>query len=221
MFNFPVFITLYAGFTHAFETDHLLAVSTIVSTRNQAAKAVKDGMYWGLGHTSTIFIVGAIVLLLKLQLNEKVFNYFEAVVGLMLITLGGYRVYKWFTNRKGLAKEQDHHADEYNQPHSHGVTFKHEHPHLPAYNIGLVHGLAGSGSLMVLVISQAPSIQYALIYLMVFGAGSISGMMVAASAFSLPFTRQALQFGKLQAILIFLSAGLSITYGGWVVYSHL
>lgn len=220
MLNFPVFITLYAGFTHAFETDHLLAVSTIVSTRNQAAKAVKDGMYWGLGHTSTIFIVGAIVLLLKLQLNDKIFNYFEAVVGLMLITLGGYRVYKWFTNRKGLVnKATQQHTSVHT--HSHSVFFKHKHSHLPAYNIGLVHGLAGSGSLMVLVISQAPSIHYALVYLMVFGAGSIGGMMVAAGAFSLPFTRQALQFGKLQAVLIFLSAGLSMTYGGWVVYSHL
>lgn len=218
MFSFPLLLTIYAGFSHAFETDHLLAVSNIVSQRNSIIKAVKDGIFWGLGHTSTILIVGVIMLLLKVQINPAYFHYLEACVGVMLVGLGVYRLFKL---KKALAA---------------GTFAVHAHPHVPpvsvtntdvkklhlvSYGIGLVHGLAGSGELVLLVMLQIASPQNGLLYLLIFGVGSIIGMLVAAAMFSLPFSKKILQARVLQVILILLSSVLSIAFGSSVMYKSL
>lgn len=94
MFSFPLLLTIYAGFAHAFETDHLLAVSNIVSQRNNAFKSMKDGIFWGLGHTSTILLIGILILLLKVHVNENYFHFLEAGVGVMLVIMGFFRLSK-------------------------------------------------------------------------------------------------------------------------------
>lgn len=221
----PLLLTLYAGFTHAFETDHLLAVSNIVTSRNKTINAVKDGMYWGLGHTSTIFFIGILILLLKFQVAPYYFNYFEALVGVMLILLGIYRLVKWFKEKKPKLHTHQHtHADGHIHAHTHIHTIdkaSHEHTHFPAYSIGLVHGLAGSGSLMLIVMSQMKTVTNGLGYLLLFGLGSVAGMMLAAGIFSLPFSQRLLQSKWLQAGFVFVSAGLCIVYGSWVMYQNL
>lgn len=225
MFNLPFIMTLYAGFTHAFETDHLLAVSNMVTRRSKTIKAVKDGMYWGLGHTSTILLTGIGVLLLKFQVNENYFGYFEALVGVMLIFLGVYRIVKWYKERKPFLHTHPHlHGDGRQHSHTHlhyAGRQGHQHSHLPAYQVGLVHGLAGSGSLMLLVMSQSKSVSYGLVYLIIFGFGSVLGMMIAAGVFSLPFSQQLFRNQKYQMVLVFLSATLCIVYGGWVIFQNL
>lgn len=221
----PLLLTLYAGFTHAFETDHLLAVSNIVTNRNKTMHAVKDGMYWGLGHTSTIFFIGILILLLKFQVAPYYFNYFEALVGVMLILLGIYRLVKWFKEKKPrLHTHQHKHADGHIHTHTHLHSIdkpSHEHTHFPAYSIGLVHGLAGSGSLMLIVMTQMKTVTNGLGYLLLFGLGSVAGMMLAAGIFSLPFSQRLLQSKWLQAGFVFASAGLCIVYGSWVMYQNL
>lgn len=212
MMNFSLLLTLYAGFTHAFETDHLLAVSNIVTNRNKTTKAVKDGLFWGLGHTSTIIIIGVFMLLLKFNISEKYFRWFEAGVGIMLLTLGIYRLYKWYKEKRVQLHTLTH-------THTSGKG-SYEHTHLPAYNIGLVHGLAGSGSLIILVMSKSQSVSYGLAYLLIFGIGSVVGMMMAAGAFSLPFSQKIFTSKPIQAILIFSSAIVCILYGCWVFYKN-
>lgn len=225
MINFPLLITLYTGFTHAFETDHLLAVSNIVSNRNKTIKAIKDGLFWGLGHTSTIFAMGIIILLLKFHIEEKYFSWFEATVGLMLILLGIYRIKKWYKEKDIVLHTHVHsHTDGHAHSHIHIHTAKkqsHQHSHLPAYNIGLIHGIAGSGSLIMLVMSESQSVTYGLLYLLLFGLGSVAGMMLAAGVFSLPFSQKMLANKPLQASLVFLSALLCIGYGCWVLYKNI
>lgn len=225
MITLPILVTLYAGFTHAFETDHLLAVSNIVTNRNKTVKAVKDGMFWGLGHTSTIFFIGIVILLLKFQIAPYYFTYFEAFVGVMLICLGIYRLQKWFREKKPVVHVHPHvHADGHVHAHAHLHTVNkstHQHSHFPAYSIGLVHGLAGSGSLMLIVMSQMKTVTNGLGYLLIFGLGSVAGMMLAAGFFSLPFSQRMLQSKLLQVGLVFLSASLCIGYGSWVLYQNL
>lgn len=225
MLQFPLLLTLYAGFSHAFETDHLLAVSNIVTRRSQTLKAVKDGLYWGMGHTSTLLLMGVLMLLLKFQLAEKYFGYFEAGVGLMLVLLGIFRLARWFREKKPVLHIHRHaHNNGPAHAHLHWHTNGkqiHQHTHWPAYNIGLVHGLAGSGSLILLVMSQSQSVLNGLAYLLIFGLGSVMGMMLAAGAFSLPFSRKLLRTNWLMAVLVWLSASLCIVYGGWVIYENL
>ena len=86
--SFPLLFAAAVGFGHAFEADHLVAVGNIVTKRDRLAFAIKDGIYWGLGHTSTIFLIGMIMIVGKSTFLNGYFGYFEAIVGLMLIILG-------------------------------------------------------------------------------------------------------------------------------------
>ncbi|MES2773968.1 MAG: urease accessory protein [Bacteroidota bacterium] len=219
-----MFVTIYAGFTHAFEADHLLAVSNIVSNRTRVKMAVKDGMYWGLGHTSTIFLIGILMILFKAAITPQYFKYFEALVGLMLIVLAIYRLQKYFRAKAIVVHAHGHpHAGEtHSHVHVHlQKTDKHEHPHSLAYGVGLVHGLAGSGALIVVVMSQMKAPADGLIYLLIFGAGCIGGMVLAAGLFSIPFSRKMMKAKALQTILIIISSLLCLLYGGKVIYENL
>ena len=201
--SFPLLFAAIVGFGHAFEADHLVAVGNIVTKRNKLSLAVKDGIYWGLGHTSTIFLIGLIMIVGKATFLNDWFGYFEAGVGLMLILLGFHRLWQYYTqeNRTNLIDDNDNH-------------------HL-AYGVGLIHGLAGSGAMVLLVMNEIQTITNSLIYLLIFGMGSIIGMLVAAGIFSLPFSKKLADNQRLQFGLVLLSSLLCIGYGGYVIYENL
>ena len=215
MFPFPLFLTVYAGFAHAFETDHLLAVSNIVSQRNSTFTSVKDGVFWGLGHTSTILLMGVIMLLLKVRVSPAYFHHIEAAVGLMLVVLGSFRLFKLKRFLSAVVVET---------PAAQMVAVTNtglKKLHLVSYGVGMVHGLAGSGELVLLVMLQMASLQMGMLYLLIFGVGSILGMLVAAAMFSLPFSKKILQSRLLQVTLILLSSILCIGFGMSVIYKNL
>ena len=197
---FKIFLTIYAGLEHAFEADHLLAVNTLVSHRENLKQSLKDGIFWGIGHTTTIFLVGILMIGFKLNIGENVFKNFEAGVGIMLIFLGIYRMSKLY-----FPKQHNH---------THNTS-------RAAFGVGLIHGLAGSGALVVLVISQMKTPFEGLMYILIFGLGSIFGMFLAAYLFSIPYTKSLLKSKKLQASLVIVSSLLCIIYGGKVVYENL
>lgn len=197
---FKIFLTIYAGLEHAFEADHLLAVNTLVSHRENLKQSLKDGIFWGIGHTTTIFLVGILMIGFKLNIGENIFKNFEAGVGIMLIFLGIYRMSKLY-----FPKQHNH---------THNTS-------RAAFGVGLIHGLAGSGALLVLVISQMKTPFEGLMYILIFGLGSIFGMFLAAYLFSIPYTKSLLKSKKLQASLVIISSLLCIIYGGKVVYENL
>lgn len=232
-------ITVYAGLEHAFEVDHLLAVNNLVTNRTDIKEAVKDGVYWGIGHTLTIFVVGIFMIGFKVAVSETVFSYLEATVGLLLVFLGIFRLTKLF--QKKLHSHTYSHTHSHSHPnsiihsHLHSHTYSHahfsfsnnhQHPkiskkHKAAFGIGLVHGLAGSGALIVLVLSQMKTTLEGLLYILIFGTGSIVGMFIASGLFSLPFSKSILKSEKLQIGLILLSSLLCIFYGSHVIYENL
>ena len=194
------------GFTHAFEIDHLLAVSSIVNRRKSALLAIKDGIYWGLGHTSTILFIGVLMILAQVAVSEKTFHLFEAGVGLMLTALGVQRVRDLW-----LQKQRHAHAHAHQIPHNHRL----------AYSVGLVHGLAGSGTLVLLVMTQLKTAWQGISYLLIFGLGSVLGMLLASGVFYLPFSRRVSHNFMLQRGLTLLSALLCIGFGGKVMFENL
>jgi high-affinity nickel permease len=224
MYTFPLLLTVYAGFTHAFEADHLLAVSNIVSQRNNIRLSLKDGIFWGLGHASTIFFIGVLMIIFKVGISEQSFHYFEAIVGVMLISLAIYRLYKFFRNKKIVihSHAHDHLGEHHQHLHVHvGNKNKHRHAHSVAYGVGLVHGLAGSGALIVIVMSQMKNPAEGLAYLIIFAFGCIGGMMLASGLFSIPFSKKVMQAKTLQATLIIISSVVCLLYGGKVIYENL
>lgn len=230
-------ITAYAGLEHAFEADHLLAVNSLVTNRNNLKESVKDGIYWGIGHTLTIFVVAVLMIGFKVAVSESIFSYLEATVGLMLVFLGIYRLTKLFKkNTHTHTYSHSHtlsnsdpvsHLHSHTYSHSHIVTVSnHTHPNKlnsfnAAFGVGLVHGLAGSGALVVLVLSQMKTTLEGLSYILIFGIGSIIGMFIASGLFSLPYGKSVLKSQKLQFILIIISSLLCILYGGKVIYENL
>ncbi|WP_210518811.1 urease accessory protein [Hymenobacter terricola] len=199
---FPVVVALVAGFAHAFEADHLVAVSNIVTRRTTARAAIKDGVFWGLGHTSTILLVALVFLLGRLVLHLGTFRYLEASVGLMLVGLGGGRLWK--------------------MRHLRIAGHAHAEPAFSlAYGVGMVHGLAGSGALLLSVLTQIKSSWDGIRYLLIFGAGSVAGMMVAAGIFSLPFSVAILQSSGLRTALSVVSSVLCVGLGLKVLYQNL
>ena len=244
MFTFPLLLTIYAGFTHAFETDHLLAVSNIVSQRDHPWSSMKDGIFWGLGHSSTIFLVGLLMIVFKVGIAEHSFHYFEATVGLMLIALAVYRMVKFFSGKKLIIHQHSHvhlpgvkpqgplslakahkHLHVHFAPkgtftHSQVHSHAHGHSHKLAYGVGLVHGLAGSGALVILVMAAIKSPLQGLSYLLIFSGGCVGGMLVAAGLFSVPFSKKLIQAPALQTLLIILTCLLSLIYGGKVIYDN-
>jgi cytochrome c biogenesis protein CcdA len=224
MFTFPLLLTVYAGFTHAFEGDHLLAVSNIVSQRNSIKSAMKDGIFWGLGHASTIFFIGLLMIVFKASIQDRYFHYFEAIVGGMLIALAIYRLMKFFREKKIIVHvhPHDHNGAQHKHLHVHlGDAHVHHHTHTIAYGVGLVHGLAGSGALILIAVSQMKSPVDGLLYLIIFGVGCMAGMLVAASLFSVPFSKKLIQAQSLQSFLIIATSLLCLVYGSKVIYENI
>ncbi len=205
--TFPLLFAAVVGFIHAFEADHLVAVSSIVTRREKILLAIKDGIFWGLGHTSTIFLIGLLMIVGKVTLFNGYFGYFEAIVGLMLILLGIHRLYQYFRSK------QHHHQH-------HQLMDPNEKHHL-AYGVGLVHGLAGSGAMILLVMTEIQGSFNSILYLLIFGLGSIAGMLVAAGIFSLPFSKKFTKNQYLQIGLILISSLLCIGYGAYVLIENL
>jgi len=232
-----IFITAYAGLEHAFEADHLLAVNTLVSNRSKMNQAVKDGIYWGIGHTTTIFLVGILMIGFKVAVSENIFSYLEATVGLMLVSLGIYRLMKLFkknlhshtyTHRHSLSDTNSvSYLHSHTYSHSHfTTTSNHDHSNglnsfNAAFGVGLVHGLAGSGALVALVLTQMKTATEGLLYILIFGMGSIFGMFTASGLFSIPFSKSILKSDKLQISLIVISSLLCVFYGGHVIYENI
>lgn len=203
---FPLLFAAVVGFTHAFEVDHLLAVSSIVTRRRSVWESVKDGVYWGLGHTSTILAIGLLMIMARVAITDAAFGYFEAGVGLMLVILGVHRMVKTWQHER--YHQQAHHQHE---PHNHRL----------AYGVGLVHGLAGSGALVLAVMANLKSSFDGIAYLLVFGAGSIAGMLLASGVFSLPFSRKLNLSQGTRSMLTVLSSLLCIALGVKVIWENL
>lgn len=211
------------GLQHAVEADHLAAVSTIVSEKKSLLTASIIGGFWGLGHTISLFIVGAVVIFLKVQISESVEARLEAVVGGMLVLLGLNALRKLFTSEKIHVHTHEHGTREHLHIHSHGSEPETSHHRFSPRSvlIGMVHGLAGSAALMLLILPTIPSPAIAILYILIFGIGSIGGMMVMSFLIGLPFHFTADKFALLNQGIRLCAGIFSLGLGAFIVYEKL
>lgn len=212
------------GLQHAVEADHLAAVSAIVSEKKNIFSASVVGGLWGVGHTISLFAVGALVIFLKLQISESVEAKLEAIVGGMLVLLGLNALRKLLTAKEIHAHPHEHGA----RPHTHLHLHKDEalekshHRFSPrSVIIGMVHGLAGSAALMLLVVPTIASPLLALAYILIFGVGSIGGMMLMSFIIGLPFHFTANNFVFLNKAIRFGAGVFSTCLGMFIIYEKL
>jgi high-affinity nickel permease len=214
---------LYEGLIHAFEADHILAVTNIVSLRERIIPAIKDGIFWGLGHTSTIFLIGLVMIWFQVNIPENTFSYFELAVGLMLILVAFFRLFVFLKDKQAsgfVHKHHHEHAGTNKQLHTH-LHLRGKHLHKTSYGIGVVHGLAGSGALVILIMTQIRSIAGSLLYLLIFGVGSMIGMALVTGIFSMPFSKKIMDSKRLRTVLVMLSSILCFVYGCYILCENL
>ena len=209
------------GLRHAIEADHLAAVSTIVSEKKSIFTASIGGGMWGVGHTISLFAVGLVVIFLKLQISESVEAKLEGAVGIMLVLLGLNALRKLFQSDKIHVHAHEHDGRQHLHIHTH-VDEKAERSHhrfTPrSVAIGMVHGLAGSAALMLLIVPTIPSPWVAMVYILIFGVGSIGGMMVMSLLIGLPFHFTANRFDVLNKGIRLCAGVFSLGLGGFIVY---
>ncbi len=221
----PFLLAALVGFRHAFETDHLVAVSNIVTKRNSTFLAIKDGTFWGLGHSSSILIVGIVMLLLRWAIPESYFQSMEGAVGVMIIVLGIFRLYQFFkqTPLRIHAHEHIHDGKAHSHIHIHTEPVNkqsHYHQHKISFGVGIIHGLAGSGVLIAAAMAAMKTIGSSLLFLIIFSIGCIAGMMIAAGILGLPFSKKLQSFGRVQQVLVVASCIVCIILGSKIMLEN-
>jgi sulfite exporter TauE/SafE len=205
------------GIKHATEADHLAAVSTIVSQRRSMWQSAAVGVFWGIGHTVALILAGILVLCVGLVIPEKVANILELFVALMIIFLGMRLVHLHVHahSHGGRSHIHLHFRDE-----EHVGALHNGQAGWRSVIIGMIHGLAGSAALTLLVLSQVArngGIAMGFAYLLIFGAGSIAGMLVMSSLISIPFAL-GLRFFRRSLVALRLVTGVFSTSFG-IVYA--
>lgn len=197
-----LFLGFLIGMQHALEADHVAAVASIASGERSVGRIVRHGAVWGVGHTLTLLAFGGAVVLLGAAVPEWLAGALEFAVGVMLVGLGGWVLYRlardkihYHVHRHGGGVVHLHahsHAGEA-VPHDPG---RHEHVHprgLPVRTllVGVTHGMAGSAALVLLTAASVGPVPLGLLYVFLFGLGSIFGMAALSAIIAVPLTYSA------------------------------
>ncbi|WP_273854261.1 sulfite exporter TauE/SafE family protein [Guptibacillus spartinae] len=187
------------GIKHSIEPDHVIAVSTIASETKKWWRSSLAGVFWGIGHTLTLFIVGMIVILMKGEIPEAWAIAMEFLVGVMLVYLGFKSV--WMIRKHSDLHEKSKHA-----------------PFIKSTAIGFVHGLAGSAAMVLLTMSSVTTIGEGALYMLVFGAGTVIGMLGFTTIIGIPFVLSKNKV-KINNNLTRLTGVVSMLFGVYYMYS--
>jgi ABC-type nickel/cobalt efflux system permease component RcnA len=238
----------FLGMRHATDPDHVIAVTTIVSRQRSIARAAWIGVFWGIGHTLTILLVGAAIILFGLVIPPRIGLSMEFSVGLMLIVLGIMNVVSFRRSISVAALQTQEELETFHShPHSHGdYVHSRLHGHSPEEHshalehtplgyldrvfagkglyqyfrpllVGIVHGLAGSAAVTLLVLTTIHNSYWAVAYLLVFGIGTIAGMMLITMSIASTFQFVGKNRGFSQRLAV-VSGLLSLAFGLVVVY---
>ncbi len=217
------------GVRHAFEADHAAAVATLTTRSQSVAHTIRQGIVWGFGHTLTLLLCSSLVLLLGVGMPERLAQGLEFLVGCMLVGLGMDVARRMFKERIHIHVHQHPNQRPHIHLHSHKgegehtqSTHDHEHqkgfPYRALY-IGFMHGMAGSAALIILTLQTSLTPLLGLVYIVVFGVGSMVGMAAISFAIALPLryatTSLTWAYNGLKGCI----AILTITLGLTIIYS--
>jgi len=241
----------FLGVRHATDPDHVLAVTTIVARYRAVRSASLIGLWWGVGHTLTILLVGGGIVLFGWVIPPRLGLSMEFSVGLMLILLGATTLVSVFRRAgegSAVAGESRGPAHVHSHAHVHGdYIHTHAHGHEPDAHpheagqtplavldrrfgslglyasirplvVGMVHGLAGSAAVALLVLATIRDPRWSVFYLLVFGFGTIAGMMLMTATIAAPFAYTADRHARLSRGLRLASGLVSIGFGCLIAY---
>ncbi len=239
-----VLMGFFLGMRHATDPDHVIAVTTIVTRKNGIARAGLIGALWGLGHTFTIFFVGSAIILFKVAIPPRVGLSMEFAVGLMLILLGVLNltgVLCWLQERlspgaamlelpfrdgsaSSLRRAGRRSLEQGSDPTEPWTRIDKTFPSIGFYNalrpivIGIIHGLAGSAAVALLVMTTIADPWWAIAYLLLFGVGTVAGMILITSLIAMPFAYSRERFSNWSRSISAASGLLSMGFGIFLSY---
>ena len=213
---------LTLGLRHALDADHVAAVSTLVARERGLARSALLGAFWGAGHTLALLGAGVAVVLFKLTISPGVEAALERAVGLVLAVLGGHVLLRALGGVLAQGREHTHAGVPHRHAHGHLGSPDAAHVHLVRlggrpFLVGLLHGLAGSAALTLLVLGTIPSPIGALVYILVFGVGSTAGMLLLSGLVGLPVALAAPGAHRLQAAIQVVAGVGSAVLGIWML----
>ncbi|MDP9291122.1 MAG: high-affinity nickel-transport family protein [Verrucomicrobiota bacterium] len=219
-----LFLGFFLGMRHATDADHVIAVTTIVSRQRSTRAAALIGAFWGVGHGLTLLIVGGSIVLFGIVIPQRLGMSFELCVALMLIVLGAL-------NLRGINRGiRDAVHDHESSPHGHAEDAVGSsrldrwfgrfgfYRMLRPLIIGVVHGLAGSAAVALLVLPMIHDPLWSMAYLLIFGAGTIAGMMFITAAIAVPISYSAGRFQAFHSRIGVAAGVLSLGFGLFLVY---
>ena len=178
---------LLLGIRHAFEADHIAAVATLWSRAKTLPEFIRFGFLWGTGHTLTLLFFGSSVLFFDKAIPKTLANKLEIGVGFMLILLG-FDVVRRILQKRLPSDVLDYERAKFSEtqdPQSESTGTRR------ALFIGLLHGMAGSSALILVTLERTPSIAFGLLHILLFGFGSLLGMVLVSSAIAISWKRSA------------------------------
>jgi ABC-type nickel/cobalt efflux system permease component RcnA len=211
------------GVTHALEVDHLAAMASLAIRAPSAGAALRLGVTWGVGHTLTLFAVGGVVLGFGLGTPERLSVWLELGVAVMLLLLGGDLLRRVVMHRVHLHRHAHSDGRIHVHVHSHAVGGDHDdHPHPQpvtwrALLVGLMHGMAGSAALILLVLTTVDDLLTGLSYIVLFGLGSILGMAALSLVVSLPLQRSPRTLARFRSGLEAAVGAATTGVGFWML----
>lgn len=204
---------LALGALHSFAPDHLAAVSVFVSRRPSWRNALRLGARWGVGHSLTVVVVGGTLALSGLHLPAYVAPLAERLVGVTLIALGLFAIARALRIH---GHWHDHDGTRHWHLHSHLKGPQHEHDHGALMGIGMLHGLAGTGALVVMLpVTVASSRVGALTFLIAFGIGTICSMALFSAAAGWVLSTTTRASDRLHRAVVVLAGLGSAGVGAW------
>lgn len=225
---------VFLGMRHATDADHVVAVTTLVTRRQNTRAAMLLGALWGAGHGLTILIVGGAIILLGVAVPPRLGLSLELGVGVMLIALGASNLFASNLFASNLfasnlfasnLRASNLRASNLGAPgqlastsHSHSQAAEPPTRGFRSFIIGVVHGLAGSAAVALLVLSTIRGAGLALLYLGLFGLGTVAGMMLLTTAMAFPLAAAVRRFGSLDRLLGSVTGAASMAFGIFLVY---
>lgn len=186
---------LLLGIKHATEADHVAAVATLTTGQSSVAHTMKLGVAWGIGHTMTLMVFGGLVLWLGTNIPPRMEQSLELCVSIMLIVLGADVLRRLIKQRIHVHVHSHSPGHQHVHVHSHGgessnsFSPEHRHQHIPplrALAVGMMHGMAGSAAMIALSLGTVSTWPMGLLYIAIFGIGSIVGMALLSVAITIP-----------------------------------
>ena len=189
------------GMRHALEADHVAAVASLAARSHSFADTIRQGTFWGIGHTITLVLFGSMVIWMDSVMPEQVARWLEYAVGIMLVILGFDFIRRVISERIHFHRHSHRDGETHFHAHSHAgekshdpAAHRHEHEKsfpFRALVIGLVHGMAGSAALIILTLETIRSPLQGMFYMLLFGVGSMLGMALLSAAIAIPLRSSA------------------------------